>query len=222
MLLVGVTGRRIKKGKTIGIAQAGKDTVCRYFAETRRMFHVAFAKRLKATVKTKFALTDEECAEKNKEKVIARWGMSFRQMCQLEGTEAGWQLYDKYLSIGPSLWVRHVDHIWKVLQNGGHEYPGGLVISDVRFPHEVKWIKEHDGIVVMVTRPTDVDAPLGIKKHASETYEAPFDYEIENGRLNVKEGAPQTKAWLPDLQSRAETAIWAMEEKASIPHPDAD
>ena len=72
----------------------------------------------------------------------------------------------------------------------------------------------------MVTRATDEDSAPGVKKHASEQYEAPFDYEVENGRLNVQDGTPDTKHWLQDLQSRAETAIWKMEEAAGIPHPD--
>lgn len=181
MMLIGVTGK----------ARAGKSTVARYLAAEHKFHEGAFAKRLKSVVVVKFNLTPEETNEANKEKIIERWGMSFRQMCQLEGTEGGWELYDPYMSPGPSLWVRHLQVAWDYIKSEPTEF-NGLVISDVRFPHEAKWLKERGGILLKVIRP-ETKGDVGIPGHASETHELEADIEIENDHK------------IPDLYSRVET-----------------
>ena len=137
MILIGVGGK----------ARAGKDTVARYLVSEHRFNQGAFARRLKKVVQVKFNLTDGECSEGTKDMTIERWGMSVRQMYQIEGTEAGWQMYDPLMSEGPSLWVRHIDLLRKALNNPDNVDLGyqGLVIPDMSFQHEYAWAKANGG-----------------------------------------------------------------------------
>ncbi|KKN66394.1 hypothetical protein LCGC14_0472160 [marine sediment metagenome] len=179
MILIGIGGK----------ARAGKDTVARYLVSEHGLYHASFARRLKQVTQVKFGLLDEECSKKNYSKVIERWGISFRKMLQLEGTEAGWQLYDRHMSPGPSLWVRHIAHEWMIVQ--GSENFQGMVLSDMRFQHELDWIKSQGGFGWKVLRP-EADGDVGIKGHASETWEFEADVEILNN------------ATIPDLFARTE------------------
>ena len=181
MMLIGVTGK----------ARAGKSTVAIYLAAEHKFHEGSSAKRLKATVAVKFNLSAEEMNKANYEKVIERWGMSLRQILQLEGTEGGWQLYDPHLSPGPSLWVRHLQVAWDYIKSEPTEF-NGLVIQDVRFPHEAKWLKEQGGFLLKIIRP-EAKGDVGIPGHASETHELKADIEIENDYK------------VPDLYSRVET-----------------
>lgn len=190
MMLIGVTGR----------ARAGKSTVARYLAAEHKFHEGAFAKRLKATVAIKFNLKPEETNEANYEKVIERWGMTFRQMLQLEGTEGGWQLYDPHLSPGPSLWVRHMQVAWDYIKSEPEEF-GGLVISDVRFPHEVEWLTEEGGLLIRVVR-EGAKGDVGISGHASEAHDLEATIEIQNDHK------------IPDLQCRVETFYQSVLEAA--------
>lgn len=179
MILIGIGGK----------ARAGKDTVARYLVSEHGLYHASFARRLKKTVQVKFKLTDEECAEANKNKNIERWGLSFRILCQIEGTEAGWRMYDPMILKGPSLWVRHIAHEWMIVQES--ENFQGMVLSDMRFQHELDWIKSQGGFGWKVLRP-EADGDVGIKGHASETWEFEPDAEILNN------------ATIPDLFARTE------------------
>lgn len=181
MMLIGVTGK----------ARAGKSTIARYLAGEHKFHDGAFARRLKSTVAIKFNLNPQEMSKANYEKVIERWGMSFRQMLQLEGTEGGWQLYDPHLSPGPSLWVRHLQVAWDYIKNEPTEF-NGLVISDVRFPHEVDWLTDQGGFLIRVVR-GGAEGDVGIPGHVSETQDLEATVEIQNDYK------------IPDLYSRVET-----------------
>lgn len=192
MMLIGVTGK----------ARAGKSTVAMYLAAEHKFHEGSFAKRLKATVAVKFNLKPEEMNKATYEKVIERWGMSFRQMLQIEGTEGGWQLYDPHLSPGPSLWVRHLQVAWDYIKSEPAEF-NGLVIPDVRFPHEAKWLKEQSGVLLKIIRP-GAKGDVGISGHVSEAHELEADIEIENDYK------------IPDLYSRVETLYQKLLDEQAV------
>jgi len=201
MILIGIGGK----------AQAGKSTVATYLQSEHNFNPASFARRLKKATQVKFNLTDEECSEsnKNKNEKIERWGLSFREMLQIEGTEAGWQMYDPRISKGPSLWVRHIDFLWKALNNPDNFDLGykGLVISDMRFPHEYAWVKSCGGVAWKVVRP-GVRSAVGIKGHASEAWEFEPDVEINNDKTIL------------DLYSRVETEFQKLLRAPAGPHVD--
>lgn len=102
-----------------------------------------------------------------------------RLLLQKIGTEVG-------RMINPDVWIKTLfnKYIGKSIgiDKVGHQtilYPN-WIITDVRFPNEVKAIKEKGGIVIRVNR--DLGLPI-VDNHISETaldsYEE-FDYIIEN------------------------------------------
>ena len=195
MILIGIGGK----------ARAGKDTAARYLVSEHGFYHASFARRLKQVTQVKFGLLDEECSKKNYSKVIERWGISFRKMLQLEGTEAGWQIYDRHMSPGPSLWVRHIAHEWIIVQESTNYL--GMVLSDMRFQHELDWIKSQGGVGWKVLRP-EADGDVGIKGHASETWEFEADAELVNDTTII------------DLFSRVETQFQKVLRAPAWPHAD--
>jgi len=64
-----------------------------------------------------------------------------RGMLQKMGTEAGRNVF------GSDLWVQSLDSRIDMTKNN--------VITDVRFPNEIKWIRKKGGFVVRVTRGPD-------------------------------------------------------------------
>lgn len=112
-----------------------------------------------------------------------------RLLLQLLGTECGRQI------LHPDIWVNSLMSEYKdehALSTWGHEekYPN-WIITDLRFPNELKAVKDKKGIIIRVNR-TDViinsitgkSFPIKVyrKEHESETAldNAEFDYVIDN------------------------------------------
>jgi hypothetical protein len=111
------------------------------------------------------------------------WGnLTYREMLQLLGTEVG-----RY--IHPDFWVNALFteydnnfHVKKFSVRQGiksPEYPN-WIITDIRFPNELRAVKDRGGITIRLTRHTEVDPEIA--KHRSETAldNAEFDYMIDN------------------------------------------
>lgn len=105
-----------------------------------------------------------------------------RLLLQLLGTECGRQI------IHPNIWVNSlfVDYNCKHVKGGNFEKPK-WVITDLRFPNELKAIKDRGGITIRVNRDRyfrtgDLRNDLQFKEHESETAldDATFDYVIDN------------------------------------------
>ena len=113
-----------------------------------------------------------------------------RKLLQLLGTEAGRQI------IHPDIWVNALMSGYKkVMRTNANKQPDlfnypNWIITDVRFPNEIKAIKDRGGIVIRVNRPLE---RLGnsklpklkhtsVTKHPSETAldDYDFDHIIEN------------------------------------------
>jgi len=86
-----------------------------------------------------------------------------RKLLQLLGTEAGRNI------IHPNIWVNTLFADYSAQSN--------WIITDIRFPNELKAVKDKKGITIRVTRPG-----TAIGSHPSETAldDAKFDYEIIN------------------------------------------
>ena len=135
-------------------------------------------------------LEDKEFKEKE---LGEEWdGLTPRKLLQLLGTEAGRQI------IHPNIWVNALFADYKNKSGFPYMEPEGLsetdinltkypnwIITDVRFPNEIKGIKDRGGIVIRINRPQYLDNGLVIRKdeHPSEIAlddSSDFDYVIEN------------------------------------------
>ena len=154
-----------------GKARSGKDTAGQYLVDRYRFVHYYFAKPLKEGTKHMFNLTEEQI--KNKEKVIETWGKSPRELYQLLGTDVA-------RSIDSDVWVKNAEMFRR--QNAGYS----MVVTDVRFANEAKWIRDKGGIVIYLESKT-----RGIESHTSHSSEnglsgEDVDLIIENdGTINA-------------------------------------
>lgn len=105
-----------------------------------------------------------------------------RRILQRVGTEAGWQMH------GENLWTDLLSHKIKAAFDSAEadrEDPTrsctGIVVTDVRFPHEIELIKALGGQIWHVDRP-GLSMSAGTATHASETSLAghSWDHEIDN------------------------------------------
>jgi len=155
MILIGLTGR----------AQSGKDSVADYLEVQHGFFRVAFADPIKEALHAAFW---EDMDEGDKEAAIDWIGKSRRELMQTLGTEWGRQI------IGEDIWIRRMER----LMGADVEHTDtAVVISDVRFENEARWIRERGGKVWLIKRP---DA-TPVRQHSSEDG---IPEELLNGIIN--------------------------------------
>ena len=171
----------------VGLIGSGKDTVAEHLVTQHGYTKDSFAKSLKDAVSAMFNW-DREMLEGNtessrhwREQPDTFWSEKFgkpvtpRWVLQHFGTEVmRGNMYD-------AIWVDSCIGRYKG-QN--------TVISDTRFPNEVKKIREHGGIIILVKRGEDPEwftnyvegniEPTGIHSSEYAWAKEEFDYVIEN------------------------------------------
>lgn len=145
MILIGLTGR----------AQAGKDSVADYLEQAHGVYRTAFADAIKNAL---YAALGEDMDEGDKEAPIAWIGKSRRELMQTLGTEWGRQL------IGEDIWIRALERNFTQWEDAIAHCAGYLMITDVRFENEARWVRAHGGTIWLIRRPA---APLA-RAHSSE------------------------------------------------------
>lgn len=155
--------------KVIGLsgkAGSGKDYIASRII-TPRYGYVPFsiAWQVKASLVAKGALNYEEA--------FITKPPHARHLLQQEATESGRDIY------GQDMWLRAADSWMRVIyENWGIQR---FVLSDVRFPNEVEYIKNMGGKVFRIVAPNRVaQSPLTpeARNHYSET--ALDDYPLDN------------------------------------------
>jgi hypothetical protein len=167
----------------LGVKNSGKDTAGSYLIDNYGFTKYAFGDPVKEICKTLFSLSDEQLEDRKlKETIDSRWGVSPRQMFQRIGTEFGqFDLFKLFPELrnkikSRELWVKLFDEWMKK----NKENKSNVVITDIRFKHEVQFIKEKGGTIIRIRRNTD-----NTDNHISETElnQIPkelIDFEIDN------------------------------------------
>jgi len=144
-----------------GPAGCGKSTAAQCLVTVFGYTRLGFADPLKRMMAA-LGLDVSETSGENKETPLKllcghtpRWAM------QSLGTEWGREL------IGPDLWVRAWEHALPSHLN--------VVCDDVRFPNEVRMIKELGGMVIKIERPG-----TAVGTHISEMHDLENDAVIQN------------------------------------------
>ena len=98
------------------------------------------------------ALFDDD----NKKDVIdPYWKLTYREMAQKVGKESSRDIF------GEDFWMRHVQRKWNSIcneqtldgrYNAAHFVYNGMILADVRYANEVKWIQERAGTVIFIVR----------------------------------------------------------------------
>jgi len=160
-----------------GKKRSGKSSVATYLTKKYGFVEVSWAAPLKEIIgRQLFGLTTEQLygTEAEREAIDLRWGMSPREILQKVGTD----LFRVYFM--DDFWVRiGVERIKNEVANGHN-----VVISDTRFPNELKAAEELGSKTIRMKRPDMVSADY----HDSETSldDASFEYDISatTGHLN--------------------------------------
>lgn len=149
-----------------GKARTGKDTIASCLVNWHGYRSMAFAEPI-----TKFiidAFAPEHWYLQNKEEAIPGIDLSYREIAQRMGTDFFRNQIDK------DIWVKALQR--RMDRQTIHE--ARVVITDVRFENEAKWIRDHGGFIIHVDRQ---DAPPA-RTHSSEDgiAVAEGDYIIDN------------------------------------------
>lgn len=143
---------------TLGKKGHGKDTVADYIVKKYGYEKCAFADPIKEISKILFSFTDEQLHSDLKETIDDDWGTSPRIVMQYIGTDIFRKDIQKILpNIGGHFWVKSME---KRLKNT----TTNTIISDVRFQNEADCVKQLNGIVFKIERPSKDNSD----KHISE------------------------------------------------------
>ena len=165
----------------IGLKNSGKDTVGDYLKENFGFTKYAFAHPVKQICKSLFSLTDEQLEDRIlKERKDDRWGLSPREMFQRIGTDFGQFAIFK---IFPELKGRvSYRELWvKLFEEWLEKTPKlNVVVTDIRFKHEAKKIKELGGLIVKINRNTGITDSHISEIELNQITPNFIDFEIDN------------------------------------------
>jgi len=167
-----------------GLKFSGKDTIADYLKNNYSFEKRAFADPLKEATQILFNFTSEEM--ELRDKISEKWGVSPRTILKDLGT---YYLQNRLSEIIPDLGNNHA-----VKRLFLEPIKKDLVISDVRFIHEVDEIKKRGGILIqikidentrqqrMLKRYLDINLNIDINdNHISEKIDhLQYDYLIDN------------------------------------------
>ena len=137
--------------------QNGKDTMADYLCQKYKFVKLSFAQPLKDACKILFGFTEEQVNGNKKEILDEKWGVTPRTVLQFVGTDLFRdQMKSIIPNIGEDFWVLCLKN--KIEEIKKKNSKNNIVISDVRFPNEVKIIHQLGGVVVKITRPSTTES----------------------------------------------------------------
>lgn len=173
-ILIGVSGAK----------HSGKSKIAEFLNQYKQQILIrAFAEPLKAGFGEMFGFNESQIHGELKDSMDDFWGIFPREVYQIGGTEI---FRDQ---ISPNFWVArlHKDLNWLTY----HSFMGvNVVIQDVRFKNEIKYIVQNGGHIIHVIRPGYEGPKSGVEGHRSEDslslpYSELYQYANDEGRYNV-------------------------------------
>jgi|TARA_B110000240_G_scaffold191134_1_gene233341 hypothetical protein len=162
-----------------GLKRSGKDTVANYIQKTINYKHIKISSKMKECIKLLFNLNDDDLEDK-KEIINDTWSISTRKIMQFVGTDIfQFKIQELLPDIGRSFWIKSL--INDEYNNITNLYNYNIVISDLRFLHEMNEIKKLN-IPFIHIRIINPSLCYEVDTHISENefYQIPYDYEIIN------------------------------------------
>ncbi len=174
-----------------GLKFSGKDTIAEYLIKKYGFQRYAFADPIKKAAMELFGFTHDQMwgSAKDKESVDPRWNISPRRMLQLMGTELFQYDIHKYLhngefNVGRAVWVYRFK-LWFEEERKKHLEQNTdfkIVISDVRFLHEIEVLKSMGGTIIDVERPSIENIDLHVSEVEIKSFEADYKF-INSGTI---------------------------------------
>ena len=168
----------------MGLAGSGKDTCAEYLVQKYDFVRYAFGDKVKDLARCLFDFSEEQLYGSKKEIVDTRWNITPRESFQILGTEFGQFFLNKkfpHLNVpNREFWSKQFEHWY----NNEHEKNKSLrvVISDVRFLHEVNTIKNLNGYIIQIIRPSLVITKM--YEHLSEMEQNYIPQGLINKTIN--------------------------------------
>lgn len=135
-MIIGILGRK----------RHGKDTTADYLVANYGFTKYSLADPLKDSLKVLFDFNDEQLYGNQKEVVDTNWNVTPRRVMQFVGTELFRNNIGKLIpDVGDNFWL-------KCLENKITKNKHNIVIADLRFENEVKYIKKIGGVIWKVQR----------------------------------------------------------------------
>jgi dephospho-CoA kinase len=173
-----------------GKRRTGKDEICSFLENTAGFKHLKISSGLKEICKILFRFSNSQLETDVKDAIDPRWNLTPRTLMQFIGTEMmQYKLQEVLPDIGRKIWIK------SLIENEFHKHDK-IVISDLRFLHELDELRKHNAIVVKVLRKTTFDPQ--VDKHVSENEIELInpDYEIDNnGTLDELRAKLRTFGW---------------------------
>lgn len=129
-----------------GLAGSGKDTVAELIRNyyTDKVALYAFADPLKEACAVAFGVPVSHFYDETmKERIDEFWGITYRDMLQRFGTEAMRNTFRQ------DFWLLRAENYIKHIEDADYDL---LIITDVRFENEAKWVEDIGGIYIDVIR----------------------------------------------------------------------
>lgn len=144
-----------------GAKRSGKDVLADYLVRKHGYVHAKFATPLKNVVSQLFEIALDDLESDRKDVVHAFWKTTPRRLMQFIGTDMmQFSIQECIPHVGRSFWA---EKLFRDLGNAGR-----VVISDLRFSHEVDAIKRYSGGDYRIIRVVRGDSNL-VDTHLSET-----------------------------------------------------
>lgn len=126
-----------------GKPRAGKDTLAKHLREKYNLVQYGPSFPVKRATAAMFNVPEENFwKDETKEQLDPFWGITYREMAQKVGKESSRDVF------GEDFWMRHVEKTWESPLLGYN----GMLLADIRYENEVRWVKSRGGIVIFVTR----------------------------------------------------------------------
>lgn len=140
-----------------GPAGCGKDTVAQILCDTQEFRRISLADPIRQGLASMLEIPDYHFIERElKEQPMAELGgKTPRQAMQTLGTEWGRNCIDQHIWLKVA--ERKMAYI-RAMAAGGNARINGIVISDIRFPGEAKWLREQGGSIWHIRRPNNPNA----------------------------------------------------------------
>lgn len=156
MKIIGITGQK----------RSGKDTIAKLLNKKYKYEIYHFADPIKSMLSTLLNYVDandNSFFEDRKEENIDPLNASYRKLAQTLGTEWGRNLIS--------------DNIWVDVLAFNSQWEDAIVIPDVRFDNEAKWVKSQNGIIISVTRNNESNDSHASEQGIDKQY---IDYAVTN------------------------------------------
>jgi len=160
-VIIGLSGR-MGSGKT----HLARRLIDRFNELGVAVKKAALADALKEAGQLLFSLSDEQVfTQVGKATIDPRWGLTPRQILQFLGTE-GLRLGFGSAAVNAGAWTEQEQHdVWvRILEGRLGGFSGVVIVDDIRFLNEAKWVVENRGLLIRIDR-EDANDQTG---HASE------------------------------------------------------